>query len=522
MSSGAIRAGAAYIELFLRDKVTAGLKDASRQLRSFGDAVAWQGAKIAAAGAAITAPLVAMAHASIDALAAGGPGIDPKDAAAAREYTKALEQMNAGWVAIRNAIASAVLPALTKMAQLYAAVVERTAVWAQKNRELIGQIFTFGTYLALAGAAISVLGVAISQLGTVFSALATVTSVLASAVGVLGGVLAFIVTPLGLIVAAAAAAGAALLYFSGAGAAAIDWLKAKFGELWDEASASFAGIADALAAGNIELAAQIFWLTLKMEWQKGIDALNHLWVGLKTSLMQTWNDVVFGIAHAWNDGWALVETGLVDTIAYLTSVLDDFQARFRKGWGSVTDEIAKGMLEVQGMFDPTLDVEQAKAMVDEDRRRINQGIDAGVAGRGAEREAGRQQRVNDIERRRADQNNGLGAAQAEREAEMQKAFDRELAATGNALAAAKAALRQAIDQAAAERKAVDDKRAQIGEVAAPIVKSLEAKGTFNASAIRGMGADSLAERTAKATEEGAAGMRKLIEMAQRGRLVFGA
>lgn len=55
-----IRAGAAYVELFLNDsKLVRGLNKASKKLKAFGDTITGWGKKMAAAGAAITAPLVA-------------------------------------------------------------------------------------------------------------------------------------------------------------------------------------------------------------------------------------------------------------------------------------------------------------------------------------------------------------------------------------------------------------------------------------------------------------------------------
>ena len=37
-------------------------------------------------------------------------------------------------------------------------------------------------------------------------------------------------------------------------------------------------LSDALAAGDIALAAKILWLSLKMEWKRGIHFLNGLWI----------------------------------------------------------------------------------------------------------------------------------------------------------------------------------------------------------------------------------------------------
>lgn len=59
-----IRAGAAYIELFLNDsKLVRGLQNASKKLKAFGDAITGWGQKMTAIGAAVTAPLIGSAKA---------------------------------------------------------------------------------------------------------------------------------------------------------------------------------------------------------------------------------------------------------------------------------------------------------------------------------------------------------------------------------------------------------------------------------------------------------------------------
>ncbi len=522
MSSSAIRAGAAYIELTLRDRVSKGLHNASLTLKQFGDSVAMQGAKIAALGASITAPLVAMAHASVEALSEMGPGIDPRAAGIAREYVSALSSLTKALAAVRNAVATAVLPILTKQAEFYATLIESAAKWARENQELIATIFKFGAALTLAGTAIGFVGLMISKLGSVLGVLATITSAFGTLVGWLGAALAALMSPIGLVVAAVVGLAAYLLYTSGAGKAALDWLAEGFASLMDDALAAWQGIGDALAAGNIALAAEILWLTLKMEWQKGVHALNQIWVGIKSFMLSLWNDVVFGIARAWNNGWALVESSLVDSIAFLSGVLDDFQARFRKGWGWITDEIAKGMLEVQGMFDPTLDVEGAKANVDEDRKRKNAEIDAGVTTRAEERENNRkaeQKRIND---ENTAANNGLAAEQARREQEAQAKFDGELQQTKDQKDKAEAAWKASLAEAAKQRKDRERNKEMpgLGAGLQAEQQKLESKGTFNALAARGLGADSLAERTAKASEKVADNTKRLLDEAMRGGLLF--
>lgn len=67
MSSGDIKAGGAYVELFANDsKLSAGLKAAGEKLKAFGSQVAVIGAGIAAAGTAILAPILQSARVFAD------------------------------------------------------------------------------------------------------------------------------------------------------------------------------------------------------------------------------------------------------------------------------------------------------------------------------------------------------------------------------------------------------------------------------------------------------------------------
>lgn len=51
-------------------------------------------------------------------------------------------------------------------------------------------------------------------------------------------------------------------------------------------------------------------------------------------------------------------------------------------------------------------------------------------------------------------------------------------------------------------------------------RKVEVKGTFNALAARGLGADSLAERTARAAEQIVVNTKDLVDQAKQGKLVF--
>jgi hypothetical protein len=121
-----------------------------------------------------------------------------------------------------------------------------------------------------------VLGTIISGFGAAIGAVVTIVGAVGTAIAILGKIIALLLSPIGLVIVGAVALGAYLLYASGLGAKALAWLGERFETLKNDALAAWQGIGDALAAGDLALAAKIVWLTLKMEWKRGIHFLNGL------------------------------------------------------------------------------------------------------------------------------------------------------------------------------------------------------------------------------------------------------
>ncbi len=472
MSTSAIRAGAAYIELMLRDKVTAGLKSASKTLNTFGKDVTTVGTRLMGLGAAITAPLIAastafattagdlddmsqrtgmsteglselgyaatMTGATTEDLeksirkmnvsladAAGGSetanaalaaiglttqqlaGMSPdeqfeaiavaiggvadpakraglamdvfgksgamlvplmnegaegmaklrqeardlglsmsgEDAKAGAAFGDSIDRVKKALFGLTNVIGAAVMPVLADITERVTKAVTWAIAWAKANKELIVTVLKVGAGLAVAGAAIVAIGAAITGLGSVFGVLATVSGMVASAVGMIGTVLAALLSPIGLVISGVAAIGGGLLYMSGAGGAALEWLSEAFGTLKDDALAAWKGIGDALASGNIALAAKILWLTLKVEWQRGINELNKLWSTAKTYALTLWSDTVFGIVRLFNDAWFDIESGLANALSGMTQLLDDFLSSAGRAWDRIVGGTAKAFTD---------------------------------------------------------------------------------------------------------------------------------------------------------------------------------
>jgi hypothetical protein len=116
-----------------------------------------------------------------------------------------------------------------------------------------------------------------------------------SLLGAIGAGLGAVVTsPLLLAIGAVVGLGAAFAYMSGAAGRVVDWLGGRLGAMKDVAIEAFHGIADALMAGDIETAAKILWVSLKIAWEAGLKTLR--WDALKRAAVDTYFGVQEGFA----------------------------------------------------------------------------------------------------------------------------------------------------------------------------------------------------------------------------------
>ncbi|MGE4340609.1 MAG: phage tail tape measure protein, partial [Pigmentiphaga sp.] len=237
--------------------------------------------------------------------------ISTEDANAAASLTDAL---NILWRVLKQGvftIGSALAPALKDFAERAASVIKSVADWIKQNKAVVVTVFKVAAAVVAGGAALIALGGILSALGFAFATLASIVTGVGTALGVIGTAIGAILSPVGLVIAALASLGGYLLYVSGAGQQALSWLGQQFVALRDTALAAWKGISDALAAGDIGLAARILWLTLKMEWQKGVAWLTDKWIGFKEAFMTVATEAVYGTAKILTSAWAGLQTAWV-------------------------------------------------------------------------------------------------------------------------------------------------------------------------------------------------------------------
>lgn len=419
-----------------------------------------------------------------------------KDATAAEDFQDALDEL---WKSVRMGtfrVGAALAPALQGLGNTIADVVASLSDWIDKNRELVVVAAKVVVGIIGVGLAIAVLGMTIKALGGAFGGALKM-------VKLISGVFSFLLSPLGLVIAGVATLAVVLVTMTDTGARALSWLGKKFSFLAEDAKAAFGGIADALAAGDIKLAAQILWLTIKMEWQRGTNVVKKLWLDAQYYLVAAW----YGLKNVWTTVCAGMRKAWAFTMRTHQTAVEKTGAGIAKIWA-----------RIQGIFDKSFDVDFALKYIEQDSR-----------SRLAEIEQDYTKDVNRINAQTAKERADLAAESEAVLSAMAAEHLEKMAASEGELEAAKAALQEAIKAAAEQRVATEeagdefspskqlaDIQAQMDAAGAGFGKAMDkvaAVGTFNAAAVRGLegAGNDMARRTAMATEQTSRNTERLVD-----------
>gem|GEM_PF-2160166 len=477
----------AIAKLFPNVRALRGVLPALRNMQGFRDDLAAMGTRAGATGEAYAKMTGTLTHSLAQLKQAGLLVLSVIGEALAEPVSKAAK-------------------AITRYARMMGELIRNNKGLVFAAVKIVAAVGAVGGILVAAGSAAAVLAFALGGL-------ASVATTVGSAIGLIGSLLGALLAPVGLVCAAVAALGSALVVTSGAGGRALAWLGECFAWLSETARAAFKGIGDALVAGNIELAAHILWLSLKLAFQKGVDSLMgvwlefkngilNAWITLKTGLIKTWQTLWFalkevviktGIAQPLLEGFHVIESGWLRVTQAMGRMWLELVGLIFKAWNRVQSGIKSAQqwiggiaIDVMGYFDESLDTDAAKQLLRDEFAAEQHGLDAEMAAmqdqlaadqRGlqarhdtetaalSDRQTGRLQ---GLERQEALGNQGRlagmrqarrdvdAAAEAERSALNERAAA-SLEASARALADARAEWKAAIAEAARERTAAGDK-----------------------------------------------------------------
>ena len=321
-----------------------------------------------------------------------------EDAKAAENFTDALDRL---WKVVKMGVfnvGAALAPVLQRVADVITDPAVQISGWVSRNRELIVTALKIVAAVIAVGAAIAILGTAISGLGAALGALITIVTTVVAVLKILGVVLAFLVSPIGLVIAAIAALAGYLLYATGAGAKALQWLGEKFTLLKDDAVAAYQGIADALLAGDLALAAKILWLTMRMEWTRGINFLEKVWLNFRNFFIRIGYDAWSGLLAIVEIVWHALEVGWIETVAFFKQLWSNLVGFFARLWQNMVSIAKKAWHWIKSLFSKSARESSDQVYAEIDRQR-----DAAI------------QKINDEQQR------DVAAAEAERQRRRERA-----------------------------------------------------------------------------------------------------
>lgn len=102
----------------------------------------------------------------------------------------------------------------------------------------------------------------------------------------------------------------------------IHWLMQQFPDLTSMVGDTFAGLLDALKSGDYALAGKVLWLSLKLAWAEGVDALNQEWNLWSKAFGDTFADAMAAVLRNWHKLQNILSGAIIDVVAFLGADID--------------------------------------------------------------------------------------------------------------------------------------------------------------------------------------------------------
>ncbi|HUX03184.1 MAG TPA: hypothetical protein VMY35_19655 [Phycisphaerae bacterium] len=437
----------------------------------------------------------------------------------AHKFVNRMKALRGAVFDMSAAIGMALIPIVTKLVDKGVKIATIIGDWAAANKRVIVTVAKALAVVTGLGLVIMAVGTAFTLAGLALGGFSVFLGVVGAALGATLTVLGAMISPVGLITLAVTGLGVALLYTSGIGGEALDWLMAKFAVLWIAAKEAFGAIKNALLAGDISAAAGVMWTSLNLAWQTGTHGLEVMWNDFTFGFVSTFLDAAHGIETAWKTMVAKIGKIWKDFMAWYTETRTDLladpgktMAKAGRGiWGGMK---AAGKWLAEGMATGVrTNIMWGGAAVKAIKQAYTgQGVTVkegwGAIAAAADPHGFRWNRPGEPP-------SAGGAGDEEggwyktKKTDLQAKHDaKSLAAMAELMKARRASELAIIAANSAEPSTEPGAAAAIGKWLADLLESLKggvqssatARGTFSSAALWGMGGSSVAERTARAAE----------------------
>lgn len=484
-----------------------------------------------------------------------GLQISTKDAIAADTLGDAIELL---WFQVRAAafqIGSALGGSLNEVVENFQKALKSVIAWIKENKALVLLAAKMTLIFGAAGLALVAVGAAINGVAAILGAMIATITTVASVFGTLLTVLGVILTPMGLVTAGLVAIAVKSGLAGKAVRAALGTLGEVFKTLQADAELAFAGIRDALMAGDFAAAANIAWLAIKLEFMRGTNALSTVWFDFSKFFLDVWANAVGELAGEFlnasaviQGAWVTLLTGWQLIVNDLANIWEQFAVgcvkAFNAAWAAIKTLVLANVTFMQAAIDSITGgahfIGPGKAKILADFKQINADLEAAQEEANKTALFSRKQREEaqlkivaaaraKLDKLLADRDASLKAIRDDvlgKEDASAAGRDSAIAAAQKELDAAKAALAAAVADSARARSpsARDAAQAAVAKAAAgvaaiPLAPS-GAAGTFNPFGIGGLGFNPLLAESKKQTGIQRAMQKRLDERVKL--ILFGA
>jgi TP901 family phage tail tape measure protein len=157
-----------------------------------------------------------------------------------------------------------------------------------------------------------------------------------------------------------------------------------FGDLYSTATTTFSGIYDAIAAGDLSGAMDILWAGLNAGWLRGVEALMSYVDPWMTAFQDAFTIMGAEIYKGWDALWVSVGSALNTAGAYLMGAFDNIINPILAMWDTLEAGILKSWNYIQSFFKKGFDLKKENEKVDNQmdaRKRKRELERPGIAGR---------------------------------------------------------------------------------------------------------------------------------------------
>ena len=306
----------------------------------------------------------------------------------------------------------------------------------------------------------------------------------------------------------------------------VEFVAERFALLEDRVNETLDGIADALSGGNLEVATDILWATLRIAWLQGTSFLTKVWQdatgGMVDFARLEWDNLVIALNLVWI-GLSNAFTAVTDGMAMVWARL---MANLKKPGRALTEFFTKVFNSINGLFNESFDVDAANAVAKDIFAEEELQIDIVVSELGdRQAQAAADKRVEDAKNLDA-LVEGLAIERARKDAIRDKKASNARKAAAEELARLNALRDESLSKAkdirveSDSRKELDKIRARDVGVSATSAAGGTSRGTFNAAALQSLESGGGESEVAKSGKKTVDAIKSLSRQVRRNKASF--